>query len=156
FDGEDDVQVLYQQIHDMPPTLRQLLPDAPEALERVLTRALAKEPSQRYPNVAELARALESSVFTVGVTRPPRGREELYPAGEDGRTLPRMKPGLMAPPAPRRALGGMALVGLFALAAGMAGTFAVLKLGPRATPQSGFLLVSEPPGATVVLDGKPL
>ena len=40
------------------PPLRNVRPDAPEALEAVLARCLEKEPARRYANIAELAGAL--------------------------------------------------------------------------------------------------
>ncbi len=157
FNGEDDVQVLYQQIHDNPPPLRTLVPDAPELLEKVLGRALAKVPADRYANVAELARSLESSVFTLGATRSIS--QELYPIGEEGRTTPRHDfPSGALPFVPRRGrVVSVLLVALFALAVGMAGTFVLSRLSKARTGASGgFLLISEPAGASVVLDGKPL
>jgi serine/threonine-protein kinase len=41
-----------------PPPLRNTRPDAPEALQNVLTRALEKDPKRRYLNMAEFAAAL--------------------------------------------------------------------------------------------------
>jgi hypothetical protein len=41
--------------------LRQLRPDVPERVERIVLRALAKDPAQRFQNVAELALALADS-----------------------------------------------------------------------------------------------
>jgi eukaryotic-like serine/threonine-protein kinase len=46
-------------VTEPPRALRELLPDAPEALERVILRCLAKDASERFQSVAELARALE-------------------------------------------------------------------------------------------------
>jgi serine/threonine-protein kinase len=43
---------------DEPETLRQRRPDAPEALERVVLRCLAKDRARRYPTVGALAEAL--------------------------------------------------------------------------------------------------
>jgi serine/threonine-protein kinase len=40
------------------PPLRNVRPDAPEALQAVLARCLEKEPARRYANIAELAGAL--------------------------------------------------------------------------------------------------
>jgi tRNA A-37 threonylcarbamoyl transferase component Bud32 len=153
FNGEDDVQVLYQQIHDHPPPIRELLPDAPELLEKVLLRALSKDPAQRYGSVAELARSLESSVFTVISGRT--ASNELYPVGEDQRTLPRHIPTAALPTVRPRRMGAYLLVSLFAIAIGMVSTFTAYKIAGRgAGSAGGFLLVSEPAGANVTLDGK--
>jgi serine/threonine protein kinase len=42
-----------------PPPPRSLRPDLPEILEKVILRALEKDPNQRIPNAAELARGLK-------------------------------------------------------------------------------------------------
>ncbi|HEX5661011.1 MAG TPA: serine/threonine-protein kinase [Polyangiales bacterium] len=44
--------------NDPPPALRMFRPDVPEALERVLARALSKKPDDRYPNAEAFANAL--------------------------------------------------------------------------------------------------
>jgi serine/threonine protein kinase len=156
FNGEDDVQVLYQQIHDEPEPLSKNAPDVPEALEKVVQRVLSKDPAQRYASVAELARALESSVFTFGMPRS-TSSQELYPVGEDSHTRKQQVPnGILNPPKPAvprgLLLGGLALALL-----AMAGAFLAARFGMGGRPSSaGFLLVSEPAGADVLLDGKPL
>jgi serine/threonine-protein kinase len=55
----DTLPELCMAIMTMPtPAPRDKRPDIPPALEAVILRALAKEPAQRYPTLAELARAL--------------------------------------------------------------------------------------------------
>jgi serine/threonine protein kinase len=44
--------------NDPPPALRMFRPDVPEALERVVMRALAKKPDDRFPNAEAFANAL--------------------------------------------------------------------------------------------------
>ncbi|HEY6878777.1 MAG TPA: serine/threonine-protein kinase [Polyangiales bacterium] len=44
--------------HDPPPGLRMFRPDVPEALERVILRALAKKPDDRFANAEAFANAL--------------------------------------------------------------------------------------------------
>jgi eukaryotic-like serine/threonine-protein kinase len=58
FDGTTIPDLLAAILQDPPPPLRQLRPDAPEGLERVIGRCLEKEPSARYADVAELTEAL--------------------------------------------------------------------------------------------------
>jgi len=155
FNGEDDVQVLYRQIHDTPPPLRSLLVDAPEQLERVIARMLAKEPAARFSSVSDCARALEVALWNV----QPRGGD-LYGPGEDGRTLPHLKDasatGQVASPIRKNAIGtAFALAAALALGAGGAGLVMSRRAPPTpgATAQAGFLFVSEPAGATVTVDG---
>jgi hypothetical protein len=129
FSGDDDVQLMYQQLHERPPPLRSLRPDAPAALEAVLLRALEKDPERRYASMPELARALEAAV---DVGRP-------------------VQPGSVR--LPKRRWRWVALAA--ALVAGIAGA-AVGRLrasAPR-TPGAALLLATSPPGARVELDGK--
>ena len=156
FDGDDDVQVIYQQIHDAPPRLRPLLPEAPEALERVLQRVLDKDPAARYASVADLARSLESSVFTVGVPRP--GSDDAYPFGDEPSTgtATRLNPRPPEPAGPRVSrLRGVA-VALLAGSLGFLATLGFTRLRAGAGADAGFLLVSDPAGARVIVDGKAL
>jgi serine/threonine protein kinase len=45
---------------ELPPPPRSLRPDLPEILERLILKALEKDPDQRIPNAAELARGLKA------------------------------------------------------------------------------------------------
>jgi serine/threonine-protein kinase len=58
FDAPSLPRLFMRICNDPPPRLRELRPDAPEALEEVVTRALAKDPSERYASSQELKRAL--------------------------------------------------------------------------------------------------
>jgi serine/threonine protein kinase len=60
---EGDLATLTRgHMYEQPPSLRALNPDVPEAVEQVINRALAKDPAQRYPSVADFARALGGAV----------------------------------------------------------------------------------------------
>lgn len=54
FVGETIPAVLYALLHDPPPRLRELRPECPAGLERVLERALAKDPLARYQRAEDL------------------------------------------------------------------------------------------------------
>ena len=58
FTADSVSAVLYQVVHEQPPPLGGFRPDVPPALERVLRRALAKEPEARFPNIGDFGRAL--------------------------------------------------------------------------------------------------
>ncbi len=127
FDGDDDVQVLYRQIHDAPPKLEG---EVPRAVEDVMRRALAKLPDDRQASTAELARALDDA-------------------------LPRRPP----PPEPRRSpawtLALVALTVILALGAFLGGR-AYSRRHAHTAPPAGLVLLSDPAGARVTLDGAPL
>lgn len=56
---EGDMAALAKaHMYDTPPSLHKINPAVPAAVDAVLVRALAKDPQQRYPSVAEFAREL--------------------------------------------------------------------------------------------------
>jgi len=59
FTAPDEFVVLAKILRDDPPPPSKLRPDYPAALERVVLRALAKDPADRYPSAFELQEELE-------------------------------------------------------------------------------------------------
>ncbi len=57
-------EVLAQQINAAPPPLSQLAPTVPAALARVVERALAKRPEERYPGVLAFVEAFEAALLS--------------------------------------------------------------------------------------------
>jgi hypothetical protein len=55
FQGQSTLEILRKVVSDPIPPPRQLQPDFPEDLERILLRALAKAPADRYPTAGALA-----------------------------------------------------------------------------------------------------
>ena len=72
FEGDSDVAVALQHVNDAPPRPRDLAPAVPEALERVVLRALDKDPDRRYQTAAEFALALDAALAApdVAATAP--------------------------------------------------------------------------------------
>jgi tetratricopeptide (TPR) repeat protein len=64
FAGGGTLEVLTKQLREPPPPIGPRRPDLvfPEALEAALQRALAKDPVDRFPGVAELRAALQAAV----------------------------------------------------------------------------------------------
>jgi hypothetical protein len=62
FDADSLFDLLRLQVEQAPPSLGTLRPDAPRALEAVLSRALEKNPEQRFQSAAELKSALVHAV----------------------------------------------------------------------------------------------
>lgn len=54
FNGETPLAVALKHLQEDPRTPRELNPQVPPALERMILRALAKDPARRYPDVASL------------------------------------------------------------------------------------------------------
>ena len=55
FDGETPVAVAIKHIQEAPRSLREINPDVPPALERIVMRTLEKDPERRYPAAAALS-----------------------------------------------------------------------------------------------------
>jgi serine/threonine protein kinase len=58
FQADTITQLCVMILQQPAPTLRNVRPDAPEGLQTVITRSLAKDRNQRYRNIAEFAQAL--------------------------------------------------------------------------------------------------
>lgn len=57
FVSETPVGMMHAHVYEAPPPLRSLRPDLPESIERVVAKALAKEPDLRWQTAGELAEA---------------------------------------------------------------------------------------------------
>jgi serine/threonine protein kinase len=64
FEG-DVMAVIAQTLTKSPPTVRSFIPDISPAVEEVVMRCLAKEPSERYVNLTEAAGALRYAASLV-------------------------------------------------------------------------------------------
>lgn len=58
FQCSDDYQLMRDHVEKAPPSPRELAPDLPDSVERVLLRALAKRPAERWATTAEFRDAL--------------------------------------------------------------------------------------------------
>jgi serine/threonine-protein kinase len=61
------LQKLLQHQGDQPPDVRQFRPELPEAVSRVLRRAMAKDPRHRYADAAEMAAELTALAREAGI-----------------------------------------------------------------------------------------
>jgi eukaryotic-like serine/threonine-protein kinase len=60
FSGESFVAVALKHVNEAPPDLRERRPDVPPRVAAAIGRALAKEPSDRWPSMAAFGRELEA------------------------------------------------------------------------------------------------
>jgi Tol biopolymer transport system component len=60
FRGTSAASVVSSLLNDTPPSVTELQPRLPAALARIVTRCLAKDPAQRYPQALELKADLEA------------------------------------------------------------------------------------------------
>jgi eukaryotic-like serine/threonine-protein kinase len=58
FEGDSTLAVLSRVLHDTPRGIREVRPEVPQALERIVARAMEKDPGKRFASGAELAAQL--------------------------------------------------------------------------------------------------
>ena len=66
FEGETPMGTVLMHIQDPPPPVRRFNKDVSPALERVIAKALAKDPEERFPNVAALNAAYQAALIGGG------------------------------------------------------------------------------------------
>jgi serine/threonine protein kinase len=62
FVGGTSVAVVYSVLHEEPEPLIRLRPEVPAELDRIVSRMLAKDPGERYPDMAEVLADLRKSL----------------------------------------------------------------------------------------------
>jgi YVTN family beta-propeller protein len=110
FERDTEVAKIYAHLNDPPPSVVDAVPEAPPAFDEVVSRALAKEPEERYPSAGDLARAARAALtgaepeqpehsLATGPAAPATVRQDAEPPdGEPpGLTLP--TPGVTMPAA---------------------------------------------------------
>jgi serine/threonine protein kinase/TPR repeat protein len=115
FEGESTRAVLYKQLVSEPPPIMEKVPDAPPGLASAITRAMRKEPRERFDTMTEFARMVEDeqlSLTAAGMTAI---------AAPGGKTAKSPKPAkIKSASASRNRLlmigGGIAAVALIAVA----------------------------------------
>jgi serine/threonine-protein kinase len=134
FNAADLAAVLYRIVNTDAPSVRRHNAELPLALDRVLRRALAKDPEARYATATDLANALRDAASSERRTRTVRVLREV---GRDVRRLALSRPVRVA----------AGLVCLLALVAGTWSTFRRVTDFPRAAaPAPGVTRESEPAG----------
>jgi len=118
--AEDALGLLSQILSGEVVPLRELCPDAPEEVERVITRTLSKRAADRYPSIDEVADAIEpfadATSSSGGARRDSLGAGEALRETPGGASRTAIRADTEASTA-RRALRGTARVGVWVLAA---------------------------------------
>ena len=85
FMGDSPTAIVYQIMHVDPPPVRARMPDLPEALNAIVSRALQKDPNDRYSRAAELAADLQ--MVKMSLDPPLKGGNSGYISGATPLTL---------------------------------------------------------------------
>jgi eukaryotic-like serine/threonine-protein kinase len=59
FEGKDNLDSLHNTVHAPTPSVKETIPTAPDDLQRIIRRCLAKDPDRRYQSIKEVAIELE-------------------------------------------------------------------------------------------------
>ncbi|MFL6235230.1 MAG: protein kinase domain-containing protein [Thermoanaerobaculia bacterium] len=86
FRGERELAVVYAILHERPQPLRELRPEVPVELARIVERLMAKEPDDRYPSIEEPLAGLrapsgETGTKTLSALEPSRRKIGLWAGG---------------------------------------------------------------------------
>ena len=106
FDADTPLAVLNKHIHDPLPIPHEIRPDIPESLERVVLKAMAKDPDDRYQTAAKMAQAVAEAVAstpTQTITIPDISYEQTLKMEPAHPTIPAAETPLPEAPAERDA-----------------------------------------------------
>jgi len=99
--AETPPAVFVKHLHDPLPMPRSLNPDIPEAIERVILKTLAKQPTGRFQTATDLVKALEAAILETtrpAAQVPERNRSELATLAEETSDLEIEPPSSPPPP----------------------------------------------------------
>ncbi len=150
YEAETPLAVALMHVHNALPPPRQLRPDLPEALERVILRAMAKNPADRFQHADEMAAVLRSGNLASqpGTAALPVAATMLLPA--EGTTIGQQAiPPIVAKPPKQRAswvlpviIGALVLLVLGGLL--VRARFGIADRPPRETPGGATTIAIEP------------
>ncbi|WP_309889786.1 protein kinase domain-containing protein [Archangium sp.] len=80
FTGKTTAEILIAHLQHTPRPAHELVPGVPPALSRVLLRAMAREPSERYASAAEFKAALLSAMSPVSAAQSKRSAPPVFHA----------------------------------------------------------------------------
>ena len=92
FEADTPLAVVWKHVNEPLPLPRSITPDVPEAVERVVLKAMAKSPQDRFPRTGDLAKALAASLSQVVQHGEPGGGVERTRV--EARAEPRLRWGL--------------------------------------------------------------
>ena len=108
FVRDSDVAKIYAHLSDPPPSVTQLVHDVPFQFDAIVARAMAKDPSERYPSAGDLGRAAQAAAEGQLPAAPERSvaRGAAAPATAPAAPPPPPPTAVAAPATTRVAPGG--------------------------------------------------
>ena len=89
FRGEHEAAMMYSILHEQPESIRKYLPDLSAACERILEKALEKDPAERYQTAADMVADLRRWRRETSTTLPrPKTEPVQIPRFESGQGRP--------------------------------------------------------------------
>ena len=70
FSGESPTVIMMKQVQDPPPSIRNIRPEVPETISRIILQALAKQPDDRFQTAGALSEALTKAARAVAELEP--------------------------------------------------------------------------------------
>ncbi len=127
FEEETQMAIAMKHLREEPPPLRSVKAGIPRGLEGVITKAMAKDPDERYQSAQEMRNALEgqsAATATAVLRRPARSTERART------TVPRT--GRPTRQKPTRSMGPFLMLGIIALVVAVAsiGLLSLLNRDP--------------------------
>jgi serine/threonine protein kinase len=160
FLGENVPSVLFQIVHEPPPSLLPKVAGLPPQVEGVLVRALAKDKADRFPSVIDFSAALEAALAGTSCTHSPAHAVSLptmrLAEGENWETGPLKATTLtrsageaasISEVRPRNRLPARPKWAVFVLAAGtvLAAAVALVLFRPRSAPRATLVPAATEP-----------
>jgi serine/threonine protein kinase len=129
FDSDSDFEVRSSHVHATPPQPGKLNPAIPETLEKVVLKALAKDPNSRYAGCAEFARAIHAYLNNELVTDAVKGRNFQEPVWKDAATvtIPYRQPVKQTKPSKNPVAPILVIIHLGLIAAAVVATFILVE-----------------------------
>ena len=147
FNADSAMALMVKHVNEPVPDIRAIQPDISPAVARIVERALAKDPNERFQSANEFANALRSA----HLERAARGAAATGAWGAGGRAsggssgpVREPAPALAAPAGSRRGLVVLACGGLLALGllASAAAAVAMMALNPGRAPATPTVTVA--------------
>jgi serine/threonine-protein kinase len=88
FEGESTRAILFKQMMESPRSMRELVPEVPEGLMAAVSKGMAKEPADRYPDIEAFSAALDAAAEIV--VNPPAAVAAAAPPARKQRRVPLM------------------------------------------------------------------